>query len=492
MIKISPALEVSPFKILNTRTCVLSEKNLENTAFVFCEELLKNGVPFCVIDTKGVFNRLKIFYDVLWVGGEESDINMHYCDFKKLAEKAITHSIPLILDTSKTSCYEEYLKEFFSNMINTATNSRRPYLIIINDSEIFLPETGDGITQLNEIALMKLGRGLGMILLSQKPSQIDKNVLHNCSNKLLGSLSKDDDIKSVNHFFNKENKLNLKELNDNEFIALGGFGKGNSINPRNRNITKQLLKERAIMTSLKMKKIIESLRKERTFKAEKVKERISKDESKNKIRLKKKYVLFGDEIEDIKRVSKVFKNVVEVTIEENGAEINLLFNATTGIPYYYDNTLHIRNEFGQFIELNDEESRTLSILSSEDSSTTQLLKDRTGMKHEEINNALSELMKKNKIIRAEDENGKEVFKTRNNIPMILGLSSMQSSIIGETEELSEKIEVNDKIITKLIKTINPDALIKEMKVLIYPFYKIEIASLNPRTVMIDAVTGIKI
>ena len=73
MIRISPALEISPFKILNTRTCVLSEKNLDSAAFVFCEELLKNGVPFCIIDAKGEFNSLKTFYEMLWVGDEKSD-----------------------------------------------------------------------------------------------------------------------------------------------------------------------------------------------------------------------------------------------------------------------------------------------------------------------------------------------------------------------------------------------------------------------------------
>jgi hypothetical protein len=492
MIKISPALEVSAFKILNTKTCVLSDNSLKNLSFVICEELLSNGIPFCVVDEEGVFKNLRIKYQILWIGDETSDVEMHYCDFKKLAEKAIDKSLPVILDVSKIEKPDRYLEEFFSELINAATNHRRPYLLVIDNAEKYLPEAELGIRTLREIALMRSGRGLGLVVLSGKPSLLDRNVLNYCSNQIIGHLVREEDLKSVGLFFTEEDKVDLKALGNNEFVVRGGFESVVNIHPRKRYINHKAIKTHFPFTSVKMKEMAPDLRRERIIESERVLERISKEESKGLVRLKRKYLLFGDEVEDFKSITKMFKRVVQVRVDEGGKQLNLLFDANTSLPYDYDNTLRVREEFGQFAGLTNDEARVMAIVSSESMCTAQFLKDRTGMKHHELSDVVAELMKKGKLVRFESEGGSGLLRTSSEFPAVAGLHALQAEIVGDTESSTEKVELDEKPIVNLIKVISPQATIANIKVLFYPFYKVEIASLKPRTVIVDAVTGIKI
>ncbi len=490
MIRISQAAEISPFNILNRRTCVLSESKLSNVSFVLCEELLRNGIPFCVVDTKGDLKSLKIMYELLWLGRDKSDADMRYADFKKLSEEAVTSSIPIIFDVSEVSDSSKYVEDFMTSILKAAISHRRPYLLIINDAERYVPEEGAGIQALKDISMLKPGSGLGTVMLSENPSKMDRNIIRQCTNGIIGRVTKPENLKTVRRFEN-ENESELPSLNDNEFFMLGGFGQTSKIILRRRIINEKLALEREIFSSLKIKNLAAKIRKEKVFGTERIKERITKDESKEKVKLKKRYVLFGDEIEDFKSINRVYKKVVQASVDDDGREFTILLNPETGVPYSYDNTLREMKEYEQVARLNEDEAKIMRLL-SEGQSTKQILKERTGMNPEALSAALRNLMDRNKVIRSEDEQGNELFSVSNEFPLIRGLAGLDSRIIGESTPLSETADINEKNAVKLIKAISPGAEVKELKMIIYPFYRLEIAGQNPRTAIVDAVTGVKL
>src|SRR3989339_922433 len=86
--------------LLTARSCIIAQSGAGKSygVAVICEELLARGFGFTVIDTEGEYSSLKQKFEVLTVGGSGSDLNVKGVDLSKLASRAISESIPVILD----------------------------------------------------------------------------------------------------------------------------------------------------------------------------------------------------------------------------------------------------------------------------------------------------------------------------------------------------------------------------------------------------------
>src|SRR5579872_4258006 len=183
--------QVNPDLIATGRTCVIgsSGSGKSYTVGVICEELCKAKVPFVIIDIEGEYSGLKEKFPIIWVGNDEkSDIRWRdKVDLKLFAQKA-PNLAPIVFDLSEASRPREKVNEFLIELYREISRRRTPYLIILEEADRFSPQVGERLPIFDEVARRGRKRGLGLMLCTQRPSLVDKNILSQCSNQLIGKL----------------------------------------------------------------------------------------------------------------------------------------------------------------------------------------------------------------------------------------------------------------------------------------------------------------
>ncbi|QQG48852.1 MAG: DUF87 domain-containing protein [archaeon] len=219
-------LRVPAELVATGRTCVIgsSGSGKSYAVGVLCEELCRDGVPFCIIDTEGEYSGIKEKFEAIWVGEEPGcDLAWEGLDLADLAKQAPDIS-PLILDVSDLPDPKEKVAEFLTALYATLTERRTPYLVVVEEADKFVPQAGERIPIFGEVARRGRKRGMGMMICTQRPSLVDKNVLSQCANQLIGKLIIQNDLQSVAQFFpGRGLPKELTSLSSGRFFAMGGF-----------------------------------------------------------------------------------------------------------------------------------------------------------------------------------------------------------------------------------------------------------------------------
>ncbi len=227
--------------VVTGRTCVLgsSGSGKSYTVGVLCEELCRNEVPFAIVDTEGEHTGLKEKFEAIWVGEErDSDLSWENLDLRDLARQAPDIS-PLILDVSDLTDPKEKVAAFITALYETLTERRMPYLVVVEEADKFVPQYGERVPIFAEVARRGRKRGMGLMICSQRPSLVDKNVLSQCGNQLIGKLIIQNDLQSVAQFFpSKGLPKELTTLNAGQFFAMGGFAPAPSLVTIRERVTK--------------------------------------------------------------------------------------------------------------------------------------------------------------------------------------------------------------------------------------------------------------
>jgi uncharacterized protein len=208
------------------RTCVIgaSGSGKSYAVGVICEELCKDQVPFAIVDTEGEHAGLKEKYEVIVVGEDEKcDLQWSSLDRARLAGQA-PDIAPLVLDVSETENPKERVGALLSSIYLEVEARRTPYLIIVEEADRFIPQNGDRVPIFDEVARRGRKRGMGLIVCTQRPSLVDKNILSQCGNQLIGKLVIKNDLQAVAQFFSgHELPKQLTTLEPGRFFAMGGL-----------------------------------------------------------------------------------------------------------------------------------------------------------------------------------------------------------------------------------------------------------------------------
>ena len=212
--------------VVTGRTCVLgaSGSGKSYAVGVLCEELCRNGVPFAIVDTEGEHSGLKEKFEAVWVGEEGGcDVSWENLDVADLARQAPDIS-PIIVDVSDVPSPREKVSAFVEALYQTLTERRTPYLLVVEEADKFIPQYGQRVPIFAEVARRGRKRGMGLMICSQRPSLVDKNVLSQRGNQLIGKLIIQNDLKSVAQFFpGRGVPKELTGLRAGQFFAMGGF-----------------------------------------------------------------------------------------------------------------------------------------------------------------------------------------------------------------------------------------------------------------------------
>jgi hypothetical protein len=223
----------NPFNISGTsfitdRTAVMGMSGSGKSYLigVICEELCKANLPFVIIDPEGEYKSLKQKFEVVWACNDpDADVQLNIQICQKLAELTISKNLKLVLDTSESSDEFNIVTEFLKQLYEIESRVRTPMLVIIEEADRFAPQSkGDSIQEIHEISRRGRKRGIGLVIATQRPAMVDKNVLSQCGNQFIGRLRTENDLNAVSLFFRSKESLNLiPDLEGGNFYAMGNL-----------------------------------------------------------------------------------------------------------------------------------------------------------------------------------------------------------------------------------------------------------------------------
>ncbi len=194
MMNIAQGVDLSVPDLLGESVAVLGIKGSgkTQTAAVLAEELLAAGVPAGIIDIAGEYWGLRENYPVLIAGAEQSptvDIAVTPEQAGRLAEYSLRNGESVIFDVSEYSLDDraQAVEAFFEKLWAVAGELRKPYVVFLEEAHNYIPqsESSDLKKLLIQLATEGRKRGLSIIMVSQRPARIDKNVLAQAGIKFL-------------------------------------------------------------------------------------------------------------------------------------------------------------------------------------------------------------------------------------------------------------------------------------------------------------------
>lgn len=155
-----------------------------NSASVVIEELLEDGHACLVVDTDGEYYGLKDTYEVVHAtGDDEGDLRVGPEHADHLAELAIEENVPVILDVSSfldPDDADQLVGKVARALFAKAKKLRKPFLLVVEECHEYIPQQGSpGFAGQHITRIAKRGRkhGLGLLGISQRPANVDKDAV---------------------------------------------------------------------------------------------------------------------------------------------------------------------------------------------------------------------------------------------------------------------------------------------------------------------------
>ena len=181
---IAEGLTLSPQDVIGESIAVLGIKGSgkTNTSAVVIEELAELGIPVTIVDPEGEYYGLKERYEFLIAGrGKSAEIQLEPEQAGALAQFSLQQAVSVILDMSN---YDEetgqrLLLSYLESLFEAASELRKPYFLVIEEAHEYMPERSASPLRalLKRLALRGRKRGIGIIIVNQRSSNIAKDIL---------------------------------------------------------------------------------------------------------------------------------------------------------------------------------------------------------------------------------------------------------------------------------------------------------------------------
>ncbi len=224
-INIADGVDIDAQRIMTGRCCVIGQSGSGKSFLigVLAEELAKAKLPFLIIDTEGEYVNLGKAYGLIVVGsGIEANVGFD-TDYTLLFRQSIQAKKPVIIDVSDVIDQKHEVFSALKALYSVEEELRSPYLIIIEEADKFVPQiVKSSINMVEEISIRGRKRGIGLLVATQRPANISKNVLAQCSYGFIGRLTIENDFDSISILL--ENRKRMEEvarLSTGEFLPFG-------------------------------------------------------------------------------------------------------------------------------------------------------------------------------------------------------------------------------------------------------------------------------
>lgn len=186
-----------------------------------------NKIQHIVLDVEGEFRTLREEFDYV-VLGSRGDAPIELKSAKVLARKLLELQASVVIDLSEFERYKQiaFVDDFIRGMIEAPQDLWRDCLVVVNETHLFAPqkEKSEGRGAIIDLATLGRKRRFCLVADTQRLSKLDKDVVAEMNNVLIGRTGQDVDQKrsgDILGFASKKDVRSLKDLNPGDFYAFG-------------------------------------------------------------------------------------------------------------------------------------------------------------------------------------------------------------------------------------------------------------------------------
>ena len=504
-------------ELVTGRTCIIAQSGAGKSwgIAVLCERLLEAGIGFCLIDTEGEYFSLKDRFSLLWIGsGDGCDAEIGKADIRSLMQDAICTRKAVIFDVSETDMREEVTK-FAEILYDLASRFKQPYLLIVEEADKFIPQAGASNKKIEEISRRGRKRGLGLMVATQRPSLVAKNVLSQCNSQILGKLSIENDLKAVGLFFSSRKEVEeLAELEPGEFFVMGSLSREKVRMRFGARVTKHRgVTPRLVITPPASQKEVPATaapvrveatdgvapQEEETLSSNAVVPILLREEALDiaKSRCKRRFLIFAPE-ERIVSGERIYRPLHRVKVRYVGGIIRkttktaaFVVDGLTGCIVEMDRGLKVRPGFSEILGLDEAAVRVVANLANGGSTLVEIEAE-TRLPPGMVKKALKSLESAKLVTRM-----KTVGDTTVYVPLLAAevptLAALRPGTDLPMEPLREEppgAKVTEALLRTILKGLEPTAEIVGFDTIYYPVYRVGFASEGgERSIIIDGCTG---
>ncbi|MCL4435350.1 MAG: DUF87 domain-containing protein [Thaumarchaeota archaeon] len=520
--------QVDADTVATGRTCILgaSGSGKSYTVGVLCEELCRNKVPFMLIDNEGEYFGLKQKYEAIWIGdNEQCDLKWDEFDVQNLASRA-PDMPPLIADLSEADNPREKIGSLLSRTYREISTRRTPYLVILEEADKFVPQIGDRLQIFDEIARRGRKRGLGLVICTQRPSLVDKNILSQCGNQLIGKLVIQNDLQAVSQFFpGRGLPEQLTTLTRGEFYATGGLSPTtpSRIKIRTREtpdggMTPKLTDKPRLKPS---KETFINLQQETPVPVNvkqlsaKPSENISQNTDTNPekerlglsplvdasevallVKREKSFVIFGEE-EIVAEVNSTWRPIVQVgvrvkvgMVKKRFETLFFLLDGVTGQYVELADRLVFREGLDQLIGLSAMQIELLRALQPDSDSSFIEVAGRIGVSDDMVRKEIG-LLERRRLVRSSRVGRIKMFRRTVDLPRVkMDKRELELEAVNIPKKDLDGIKIKKSDVKEVIEGLFEQHNLESFEPFSYPLYRVKLLlGQKSRTIWIDGRTG---
>lgn len=186
---IAPGLNFDPQAVIGNRFAVVGKSGSGKswTVKTLCEEHLLANIPLIILDPESEFSVFADRFPMIVAANEgRGQVSLTQYNAADLASLVFEQKLSIVLDlgtvkhTDQDVVAAEFLGTFWDLAITAFSRGKQTVCsIVVDEAQEFIPQKGskDSSVVLVDIAKRGRKRGVGMIIASQRPSSIDKDVL---------------------------------------------------------------------------------------------------------------------------------------------------------------------------------------------------------------------------------------------------------------------------------------------------------------------------
>jgi hydroxymethylpyrimidine pyrophosphatase-like HAD family hydrolase/CheY-like chemotaxis protein len=198
--KESTPVYLDPLTLIDSRLGIFGASNSGKSwvAGLLTEELFRLGYQVCIIDPEGDYRAMASMTHSLHIGISESPLPA-VNDIINLLE---WHSVSLVLDLSTRTPEERYtyVLDFARALRGLRIRRGRPHWFLIDEAQSFCPREGGELT---DLLLESMQEGLGVGLVSYRPSQLSELLLKRLDHCLLTRLGIPEEIQALEPYLSQ-------------------------------------------------------------------------------------------------------------------------------------------------------------------------------------------------------------------------------------------------------------------------------------------------
>ena len=502
-------IAVDAQELVTGRTCIIAQSGAGKSwgIAVLCERLLQARVGFCLIDTEGEYSSLKDRFSLVRVGsGDGCDADIGRTNIRELMQDAICSRTAVIFDVSEIDMREK-VATLADILYDLESRLRQPYLLIVEEADKFIPQSGESIKKIEEISRRGRKRGLGLLVATQRPSLVAKNVLSQCNSQIIGKLSIENDLKAVSLFFSSRKEVEeLAELEPGEFFVMGGLSrekvkmKFRDRVTKHRGVTPRLVPAPPVPTPESPAAPPEEEEEEDPPAAgDAVIPVLLREEALDiaKGKRKRRFRILEPE-ERIVSGERVYRPLLAVEVRYLGGFIrkttktaSFVLDACTGCIVELDRGMRVRPGFSELLGLDEAAVKIVAGLANGGSTMAEIEAD-THLPPGAVKKAVKQLAQAKLITEVKTMGSAVVYVPllTEEVPGLHALRRGEDLPMEPLREVPLEAKVTESSLRTILKGLEPTAEIVGLETIYYPVYEIWFASEHgERSIVLDGISG---